>query len=219
MPKAINQEQADRCMTPVRDLLKGEYQSAFRWKSKRIDSAIAAKAMLLISEDMSLSIDQAVALASGAGSDATPATDRDDIEPEEPETAEATEPERHEPAVVAERPRHVDVGPAGVDVELEFVDFDQIPRDTTPHGGKHTLYEDVAVQLKRHAGHWACIKRFDPTPGREWASRRQARQMSQRIRTGELAAFRPKGRFDAVTTTPERGGPTLVYATCHPIEA
>lgn len=211
MPKATNQEQADRCRTAVRDLLKGEYQSAFRWKSKQIDSAIAAKAMLLISEDMSLSIDQAVALASGAGSDATPATDRDDTEPEETET--------EEPAAVAEHPRHVDVGPVGGDVELEFVDFDQIPRDTTPHGGKHTLYEDVAVQLKRHAGHWACIKTFPATPGREWASRRQARQMSLRIRTGELAAFRPKGRFDAVTTTPEQGGPTLVYATCHPIEA
>lgn len=212
MPKATNEEQAGRCQTPVRDLLKGEYQSALRWKSKRVDdSAVSAKAMLLISDDMSLSIDQAFALASGDGSTATPATERDD--------AKATEPESHGPVVVAERPRHVDVGPVGGDVELEFVDFGQIPRDTTPHGGKTTMYADVADQLKRHAGRWACIKTFPATPGREWASRRQACQMSQRIRTGALAAFRPKGRFDAVTTTPEQGGPTLVYATCHPVEA
>lgn len=49
--------------------------------------------------------------------------------------------------------------------------------------------------------------------------RERARQMRQRIRTGKLAAFRPRGRFDAVITTPEPDGPTLVYASCRPMEA
>lgn len=111
MPKASDQEQAERCATPRRDLSKSEYTSAFRWRSRRIDSS-------------------------------------------------------------------------------------------------------VAEQLRRHAGRWACVKTFaDQKDPRE-----RARQMRQRIRTGKLAAFRPNGRFDAVITTPEPDGPTLVYASCRPME-
>ncbi len=35
MPKASDQEQAERCATPRRDLSKSEYTSAFRWRSRR----------------------------------------------------------------------------------------------------------------------------------------------------------------------------------------
>ena len=96
-----------------------------------------------------------------------------------------------------------------------FVDFDQIPRDMQPNRTPNPRYYGVAEQLRRHAGRWACVKTFadqkDP--------RGRARQMRNRIRTGKLAAFRPSGRFDAVITTPEPDGPTLVYASCRPMEA
>lgn len=104
---------------------------------------------------------------------------------------------------------------AGMGMELVFVDFDQIPRDMQPNRTPNPRYFGVAEQLRRHAGRWACVKTFaDQKDPRE-----RARQMRQRIRTGKLAAFRPSGRFDAVITTPEPDGPTLVYASCRPMEA
>lgn len=128
MPKASDQEQAERCATPRRDLSKSEYTSAFRWRSRRIDSSVAAHASLVIAENDDLSIDEAIA--------------------------------------------------------------------------------------KVTAGRWACVKTFADQKN----PRERARQMRQRIRTGKLAAFRPNGRFDAVVTTPEPDGPTLVYASCRPME-
>lgn len=178
MPKASDQEQAERCATPRRDLSKSEYTSAFRWRSRRIDSSVAAHASLVIAENDDLSIDEAIAKVTGGRVD-------------------FSKPAPH---------------PAP---ELMFVDFDQIPRDMRPNRTPNPRYFGVAEQLRRHAGRWACVKTFaDQKDPRE-----RARQMRQRIRTGKLAAFRPSGRFDAVITTPEPDGPTLVYASCRPMEA
>ena len=178
MPKASDQEQAERCATPRRDLSKSEYTSAFRWRSRRIDSSVAAHASLVIAENDGLSIDEAIAKVTGGR-----------VNPAMPAPHPA--PERHEPIVVTAEPERA---PLGEDAEeLMFVDFDQIPRDMQPNRTPNPRYFGVAEQLRR--------------------------QMRQRIRTGKLAAFRPSGRFDAVITTPEPDGPTLVYASCRPMEA
>ncbi|WP_368099910.1 hypothetical protein [Bifidobacterium adolescentis] len=200
MPKASDQEQAERCATPRRDLSKSEYTSAFRWRSRRIDSSVAAHASLVIAENDGLSIDEAIAKVTGGR-----------VNPAMPAPHPA--PERHEPIVVTAEPERA---PLGEDAEeLMFVDFDQIPRDMQPNRTPNPRYFGVAEQLRRHAGRWACVKTFaDQKDPRE-----RARQMRQRIRTGKLAAFRPSGRFDAVITTPEPDGPTLVYASCRPMEA
>lgn len=161
MPKASDQEQAERCATPRRNLSKSEYISAFRWRSRRIDSSVAAHASLVIAKNDGLSIDEAIAKVTGGRVDAS-------------KPVPYPAPERHEPIVVTAEPEHEPLGGDGD--ELVFVDFDQIPRE-------------------------------------------RARQMRKRIRTGKLAAFRPSGRFDAVITTPEPDGPTLVYASCRPMEA
>ena len=200
MPKASNQEQAERCATPRRDLSKSEYTSAFRWRSRQIDSSVAAHASLVIAKNDGLSIDEAIAKVTGGRVDAS-----------KPVPYPASE--RHEPIVVTAEPEHEPLGGDGD--ELVFVDFDQIPRDMQPNRTPNPRYFGVAEQLRRHAGRWACVKTFaDQKDPRE-----RARQMRQRIRTGKLAAFRPSGRFDAVITTPEPDGPTLVYASCRPMEA
>jgi len=71
MPKASDQEQAERCATPRRDLSKSEYTSAFRWRSRRIDSSVAAHASLAIAKNDRLSIDEAIAKVTGGRVDAS----------------------------------------------------------------------------------------------------------------------------------------------------
>lgn len=78
MPKASDQEQAERCATPRRDLSKGEYTSAFRWRSRRIDSSVAAHASLVIAENDCLSIDEAIAKVTGGRFDAVITTPEPD---------------------------------------------------------------------------------------------------------------------------------------------
>ena len=118
MPKASDQEQAERCATPRRDLSKSEYTSAFRWRSRRIDSSVAAHASLAIAKNDRLSIDEAIAKVTGRRVDAS-------------KPVPYPAPERHEPIVVTAEPEHEPLGGDGD--ELVFVDFDQIPRDMQPN--------------------------------------------------------------------------------------
>ena len=93
MPKASDQEQAERCATPRRDLSKSEYTSAFRWRSRRIDSSVAAHASLVIAKNDGLSIDEAIAKVTGGRVDAS-------------KPVPYPAPERHEPIVVTAEPEH-----------------------------------------------------------------------------------------------------------------
>ena len=145
MPKASDQEQAERCATPRRDLSKSEYTSAFRWRSRRIDSSVAAHASLAIAKNDRLSIDEAIAKVTGGRVDAS-------------KDATYPAPERHEPIIVTAEPERA---PLGEDAEeLMFVDFDQIPRDMQPNRTPNPRYFGVAEQRPRHAGRWACVMTF-----------------------------------------------------------
>ncbi|MFC4512166.1 hypothetical protein [Streptomyces ehimensis] len=62
---------------------------------------------------------------------------------------------------------------------------------------------DVADELRRRTGEWACIA------DNEDANR--ASNLAHRIRNGQLVAFRPSGSFEATSRTVGDGS-TCVYA-------
>ncbi len=68
--------------------------------------------------------------------------------------------------------------------------------------GREIKYLDVAEELREHEGEWALISE------NAWAS------MANQIKSGGLAAFRPRGHFDARAVTIEGASTTRakIYA-------
>lgn len=78
-----------------------------------------------------------------------------------------------------------------------------------PPKRKKSKWEDEAEELKAHPGEWGIMASFPPDKDPN------ARSLSQAMRWGRVAAFRPQGDFES-TSAKQPDGTVIVYARYNP---
>lgn len=75
-------------------------------------------------------------------------------------------------------------------VALRFIDGEPPDKNVGRNGGRRG-YISEAQQLREQSGRWAVLRRDMPSPS-------AAAQLANHIRMASLAAFKPRGSFEAV---------------------